>query len=243
MKKRSTTSGIAIRTLLVVGTALGSGVALAAAADGSTADWITTSYASVSRSVADPPTRAASSSEPSDALGGTTTSWVEVTAYDQQTGEVLAHKRLGSRTEGKVLSPLHSMRAERGNGTGGTSSASGCTKVEIWQKRTTFLGAFAAKFGVWSDWCWARGGQRVTLNRRGFDMDVGPGYSWDDVQQSSGYFYDFSTNDGHPKSAYHHHKIGGFSSPGGGPIPQGHWYPKNTLDSYYNGTWQWFTSY
>lgn len=222
---------------------------LAGTADGSTPEGITTSSVTVSPSTVpgSSPTSLGSSplarvaGVPRDGNGGTTTSYAVATSYDPATGKVLARKRYGPRTEGRLLRPP-TPPASKDNGTGGTSTASGCVKVEIWQKRTTWLGTFAAKWGVWTDWCWDRASQVVSINDRGRDFDVAPGYSFDGVVDSAAYFYDFSTDDGHPRSAYHHHKKAGFSSPGGGALPQGHWYPKNTLDSYYNGTNQWFTS-
>jgi hypothetical protein len=241
---------ISWRTWLV---AVGAAVAVSAtlatgSAHGSTPEGITSSSVTVSQSMVPGSSTTSLGSSPLAAAvtgkaadnTGRTTSYEVMTTYDPATEKVLARKRFGPKTEGKIIHPP--APRSKDSGTGGTSTASGCVRVEIWQKRTTLLGAFAAKWGVWTDWCWNRATQVVSINAKGRDFDVAPCYSFDGVTDQDAYFYDFSTDDGHPRSAYHHHKKGGFSSPASGVLPGGHWYPKNTLDSYYNGTNQWFTS-
>ena len=55
-------------------------------------------------------------------------------------------------------------------------------------------------------------------------------------------FYDYSTNDGHPKSAYKHYRQGQFENCVLKYGCIGTTYPANTLRSYYNGTWAWATN-
>lgn len=189
-------------------------------------------------------TRTTSASTVEDSSQGTDVSGVTATLYNPRTGKVLAKQRYGASTEGKRLS-LNALRSKvpvlSANGTGGTSSSQGCIKVTVWQKRHTLLGFFAAKWSIWTDWCWKNSIQQVYVNRTGNGHDQASGYSFDGAGPAHRYYYDWGVDNGYPHSAYHYDQEGAFSSPGCCGA-QGHWYPKNTLDSYRDGTWAWYTS-
>jgi hypothetical protein len=175
-----------------------------------------------------------------DEDGGDVTSYATFVTYDPRTKQVLSRHRYGAKTEGK---PLRLPQVANDNGTGGSSSGSGCGRVTVTQKRHDSLGlSTVGTWQVWTDWCWDRSNQVVSVNATGFDHDHDNVWSYDGVvTPKESNYYDFSANDGHPRSAYHFMRIGAFH----GPSFYGHdvfWNPKNTLDSYYNGTWQWFTS-
>lgn len=223
---------------LAAGAAAAASLTVNSQAEGSTPSGVTTSWVTVSPSVetgSGAPSRLAADDDE-----GVTSSYAVATTYDVSTGQALARKRYRIGSEHRALKVP--MRTSRDDGSGGSSTTAGCVKVEVWQRRTTLLGAFAAKWGVWTDWCWDRGQQQVTVNEKGKDFDVAPGYSFDGVTDRAAYFYDYGPDDGHPKSGYHFHVKGGFSSPTGDVLPGGHWYPKNTLDSHCDGTFLWYTS-
>lgn len=184
---------------------------------------------------------AATTSSASDTgFDGVGHSGVIATLYSKKTGAVLAKQRFPASTEGQKLS-LSGLLAPAANGSGGTSSSSGCIKVTVWQDRRTLLGFFAAKAWIWTDWCWQNNIQRVYINRTGNGHDQASGYSFDGWGAPHKYFYDWGPNNGYPKSAYHYDQEGAFTSPGCCGA-QGHWYPKQTLDSHRDGTWTWYTS-
>jgi hypothetical protein len=225
-------------------------------ANGSTAEGVTTSSATISQSevpgssptslgqsplAKTPAGRAAAAAAAVATPLGTTTSYETVVSYDPATGKVLARHRYGQRFEGKRVNPYR-VPVLSGHGTGGTSTAAGCNKVTITMKRTTFTGTFAAKFQVWTDWCWTRSNQVVDVNRYFREDDEAPGYHYNGLAYPPEHFYyDFSVNDGHPKSAFWHEEEGLFSGPTG-DFAGGGWSPQITLASYYNGTNQWWTS-
>ena len=168
-------------------------------------------------------------------------SGVTVVVYDPATGVVLSRTRQNSSTEGKRLSvfPLVS----KDSGVGGSSSASGCAKFSVWQSGYSTLHTREWKFTVWTDACWVRSTQTVTWKHKGYDIWTDGNEEFLGIIQQNAWYYDFSTDDGHPRSAYHHMKQGSFKGQSKLPlIPDSHDYPKNTVDVYYNGTYTWYTS-
>jgi hypothetical protein len=130
------------------------------------------------------------------------------------------------------------------SGSGGTSSASGCHRVTVTNVYNTLLGATAFKLVSWTDSCWNRAKALVTVSLNDAAMrNVDPQYSYDAGWIIfDGLFYDYSTNNGQPRSAYRFRaqkkvtncllKVGCV----------GTFYPMNIVRSYFNGTWAWETS-
>lgn len=174
---------------------------------------------------------------------------VDVETYDEA-GNLISTNHYGPETEGEVIEtdpipidpklppPVYA------DGSGGTSSASGCRKVTVHNERETLLGTTAFKFHTWTRWCWNRADQRVTgTPTTGWSIsDVGSFEEWQGVINKTLYFYDYGANNGYPRSAYYHQRTGHFKNcvPQAGCIKNT--YPKNTLRSYYNGKWSWTTS-
>lgn len=177
-----------------------------------------------------------------DEAAGEVTSSARAVLYDPKSGAVLARHRYGATTEGERLRapkpPLSS------NGTGGSTSASGCIRVFVTQKLHSFSGlSVLGKWQIWTDWCWTRSNQVVAVNDKGVSQEHDQFWSYDGVKTefNENHYYDFSADNGYPRSAYLFVRVAAFS----GPAITGHdaqWTPKNSLASYYNGTWQWWTS-
>lgn len=127
---------------------------------------------------------------------------------------------------------------------GGTSSASGCLKLTVTHTAHTYLGFVAWKFANWTHWCWTRSTQRVYNVSTGWQIsDVDSQYQWDGIIKG-GYihgFYDYSTNDGHPYSAYKNQRTGHFEDCVLKYGCIGNIYPTVLIRSYYNGTYAWDT--
>jgi hypothetical protein len=126
------------------------------------------------------------------------------------------------------------------SGTGGSSSASGCKKVTLNNEGETLLGFTAYRFHTWASWCWRRSTQTVYDVKTGwFLSDVDSFQVWRGMVNREFVFYDYSVNDGHPRSAYKHYRQGHFEN----CVPKvgclSNTYPTNTLRSYYNGTFAW----
>jgi hypothetical protein len=214
-----------------------------------------TGEATISASEVNPATWAASQAKAmhnkplakaaADASGEYTTSTAVVVYYNPTTGKTEARKRFGANTAGKRLGRgvLHRLSAPRDHGTAGTSSASGCARVTVTQTRHNTLGSTAWKFDVWTDWCWTRSTQVDSVNDYHWKIyDVDGQHQWDKIINQEHYYYDFSTDDGHPKSAYYNYYQGHLTNCvlKVGCIQDE--YPANYLRTYYNGTYVWDTS-
>ena len=114
-----------------------------------------------------------------------------------------------------------------GSGSGGSSSSSGCRKVTVNNWQGTTLGFTAFWYHTWTRWCWTRSTQNIYDVTTGWSIsDVTANWWWlGEVNKELG-FYDFGTNDGHPRSAYKHYRQGHFEA----------------CVVKYNGTWVWSTS-
>lgn len=125
---------------------------------------------------------------------------------------------------------------------GGTSSASGCKKLAVTHTAYTYLGFVAWRFSIWTHWCWKRSTQTVYNVYTGWNIwDVDSEYKWDGIVDGTyiHLFYDYSTNDGHPKSAFKHQRTGHFENCVIKWGCVGNIYPTDLLRSYYNGTYAW----
>ena len=122
------------------------------------------------------------------------------------------------------------------SGKGGTSSASGCRKISINFTDKSILGRKVTMFLNWSRWCWTRSTQVVSTPTHGYDYEIYDGViSWEGyVDGNTPLFYDFSTNDGHPKSAWKNYKKAHFQQTL--PFTTIDRYIGLTLRSYFNGT-------
>lgn len=128
-------------------------------------------------------------------------------------------------------------------GKGGKTSASGCRKVTVHNKKKTALGFTAYVFHTWTNWCWNRSKHVVTGPSTGWYIsDVDAYQVWHGIVSTDFEFYDYGENNGKPRSAYKHYRMGRFENCvlKYGCISNS--YPANTLRSYYNGTWAWKTA-
>lgn len=176
-----------------------------------------------------------------DTSGDYTTSDALV-QYETPAGVVIGTKHYGPKSMGKVL-PAFRKTAGRGAHSGGSSSASGCVRVTVTQTRKGAFGEVLWKFHIWTDWCWTRSNQVVDVNGKNwYTSDFDSTFIWQGLVNTQVYYYDFSANDGHPKSAYYHYRMGQIENCVLHYGCIGTVYPANYLRSYYNGTWLWDTS-
>lgn len=94
---------------------------------------------------------------------------------------------------------------------------------------------------TWTDWCWTRSNQKITRATNGSKFIPDNDFlDWSGTVDSEIGYYDYSTNDGHPRSAYKHWRQAKVANVVLGATT-GTIYPENLLRSYYNGTWVWST--
>lgn len=116
-------------------------------------------------------------------------------------GELVSTKQFGSDTEGDVLGGSAPTEPGTivpfGSGSGGSSSASGCKKVTVHNKKNSYLGALMYTWDTWTEWCWTRSTQRI------YNVSTGQRFypdtttiDWHGVIDKEKIFYDYSTNDG-----------------------------------------------
>ena len=173
---------------------------------------------------------------------------VETFKADQKT--LVSSQTYGAETQGLLMGaddPSPATGNPHGispmdSGSGGTSSSSGCRKVTVNNYAKTVLGFTAYVFHTWTDWCWTRSTQVVYNVTHGwYTSDIDSQEYWKGIVNSEFLFYDYSTNDGHPRSAYKNYMQGQFENCVLKYGCIGTTYPANTLRSYYNGTWAWST--
>lgn len=131
--------------------------------------------------------------------------------------------------------------ARRGSGSGGASSASGCREVTVHNRRNSYLGALMYTWDTSTYWCWTRSSQNI------YNVSTGSRFipdtttiDWQGVIDRQFLFYDYSANDGHPRSAYKNWQQGKVANVVLGATI-GTIYPENLIRSYFNGTWVWET--
>lgn len=134
--------------------------------------------------------------------------------------------------------------AVKGSGKGGSSTGSGCRKVTISNRATTYTGKTAYRYNTWTRWCWTRSTQRIHAGgSNGFFVSEADAFQyWRGQVASNRYFYDAGANDGHPRSAFYHYRQGRFENC---VLTYGcvqTTYPTNVIRSYANGTYAWSTS-
>ena len=152
----------------------------------------------------------------------------------------------GAETQGLVMGGGNVDSGDistQASGSGGTSTASGCRTVTVKNEAETVLGFTAYYYNTWTSYCWTRSTQTVYNVSNGWSItDVDPQQNWIGEVDKELLFYDYGTNDGHPRSAYKHWRKGHFEN----VVPVygtwNHTYPTNTIRAYYNGTWAWATS-
>ncbi len=143
---------------------------------------------------------------------------------------------VSSTRASKTLSALDS-------GSGGSTTASGCRRVTVNNVSKTLLGFTAFIFHTWTHWCWNRSTQVISDVQHGwYNSDIDSQHQWKGIVNTEFTFYDYSTNDGHPKSAYKNYQQGHFTNCIVKYGCIGDYYPSNLLRSYYNGTWVWSTN-
>jgi len=163
-------------------------------------------------------------------------------------GKLVSARTYGAETEGQLMDASAGTEVDgggitpMGSGDGGTSSASGCRRVTVRNETESTLGFTTYWFNTWTRWCWNRSTQVVYDVTHGWFLeDVDVVAEWQGIVKKELLFYDYSTNDGHPRSAFKHYRMGKFKLcvPSIGCYAT--LYPANLLRSYYNGTWVWQT--
>jgi hypothetical protein len=125
------------------------------------------------------------------------------------------------------------------NGTGGSSSASGCQKVTLRNRATTLLGSTAYRFNTWTYWCWSRQNRTISSVRTGWYLsDVDKQFVWREMIVDNTHY--FSWYSGYPRSGYKHEKQARIENCVLHYGCIGNTYPRNVLYSYSNGTWSWY---
>lgn len=149
---------------------------------------------------------------------------------------------LGSETAGAPLEQDAIGIAPKSGTSNVASTASGCRRVTVVNRGSTWLGATAYEFKTWTYWCWTRSTQLTRKISVGWSItDVDSQYYWRGLVNTELDRYDYGTNDGHPYSAFKHYRQGRFENCVLKYGCLGVVYPANTLRSYYNGTWSWRT--
>lgn len=143
----------------------------------------------------------------------------------------------GPETEGKVLGgPAPGEISTLAETKGGSSSASGCRKVTIYAGANTIFGTLAYRLTEWTSWCWNRSRQNIYNVNTGWSIKASTWYGWEGTVRTEKGFYDYSTNNGYPRSAYKHYRMGQFKQ---NNAPFFNHYPETLIRSYYNGTFAW----
>jgi hypothetical protein len=151
----------------------------------------------------------------------------------------LATVYYGPESEGQTLggpAPSDGGVTAQSSGSGGTSTASGCRKSTLTHTAKNAAGYTLYVYSIWTRWCWTRSNQVVYDVTTGRSATGSAYVEWKGDTTDERLFYDYGTNDGHPRSAYKHYRIGHFYytiSPGR------HYYPDLLFRSYYNGTYAW----
>jgi len=171
-----------------------------------------------------------------------TSGHVTVDTFASHGGELVSRQTFGPETAGSTLESDSIGMAPRSGTSTVSSTASGCRRVTVVNRGSTWLGATAYEFNTWTYWCWTRATQVTSNISVGWSIsDVDSQYYWQGVVNTELDRYDYSTNDGHPYSAFKHYRQGRFDNCVLKYGCLGTVYPANTIRSYYNGTWAWST--
>lgn len=171
---------------------------------------------------------------------------VTVETYLADNKTLVSSETFSAETEGALMTSGDAGAAGplAASGDGGGSTAGGCARVTVNNEGVSpNFGWHVYWYRTWTHWCWNRSTQNIYDVQTGWTIDdVAPFTFWMGENSNELIFYDYATNDGHPRSAYKHYRQGRFDNC---PIKFGcveSLYPANTLRSYYNGTWAWSTS-
>jgi hypothetical protein len=188
---------------------------------------------------------------PDTTLTFTTSATVETLS---QQGTVLAVNEAGPSLEGEWLSvprantPSKGMTRRKGavsttawqEGFGGSSTASGCTKVTVHNNAYTVMGFLAYTYDTWTRWCWNRANENINDVTIGWDFRNSDGTQYYRGQNNlEAHFFDWAG--GAPRSGYLHNRTGFVENCviKYGCISSS--YPRNVIRSRSNGTWYWAT--
>jgi hypothetical protein len=123
---------------------------------------------------------------------------------------------------------------------GGTSRASGCTLLSVMKEGHTALGFVSYQFVNQTHWCWTRSSQIVyDVWTDWFLGSFDPNFVWRGIVHYVHGFYDYASNDGHPRSAFKNLRIGRVDNCVLKYGCIGAYYPSVLIRSYYNGTYVW----
>lgn len=172
-------------------------------------------------------------------------SGAEVQVIDPTTGTVLSSRTYDSATQHHVLHVpaafLSKAQALSDHGAGGSSSATGKIRITTFQKGTSTLGQTLWEWRVWTDWTWDRSYFTTLMNAKGTAWKVDDrAWAWDKVANAQNRYY--SQVAGYPSSGFRHAAQGEFHGPSLAPALTAYEYPSNTLESHFDGTWEWWTT-
>jgi hypothetical protein len=123
---------------------------------------------------------------------------------------------------------------------GGSSRASGCTLLSVMKEGHTALGFVSYQFVNQTHWCWTRSSQTVyDVWTDWFLGSFDPNFVWRGIVHYVHGFYDYASNDGHPRSAFKNLRIGRVDNCVLKYGCIGAYYPSVLIRSYYNGTYVW----
>jgi len=139
-----------------------------------------------------------------------------------------------------IITMTDGLTQSSSSGTGGSSSANGCTRVTVRNEKETLLGFTAFWFNTWTYWCWNRNSKIVSSVQTGWYLsDVDPLFIWRSMIVDHTEHYPWVQ--GFPRSGYVHEKQGHVENCLGHYGCIGSLYPRNQLRSHSNGTWSWHT--
>lgn len=188
------------------------------------------------------PISSAHAVEPSPPVPLVSTGAVAVETYKADGTSLVSRQTYGPETAGELLEQDRIGIVPTSGTSNLATTASGCRRVTVVNKASTWLGAAAYKFNTWTYWCWTRSTQVVSKISVGWSIsEVDSQYVWQGIVNTELDRYDYSTNDGHPYSAFKHYRQGRFENCALKFGCIGTVYPANTLRSYYDGTWAWRT--
>lgn len=124
------------------------------------------------------------------------------------------------------------------SGTGGSSSARGCTTLTVSNRKSSLLGFTLFRFHTWTAWCWDRRARTVSSVQTGWYLsDVDWTREWNSMIVDSKRYYHWIS--GYSTSGYEHHKQGHLQGCLGAQGCFINNYPQNWIRSHSDGTWSW----
>lgn len=125
-------------------------------------------------------------------------------------------------------------------GSGGSTSASGCRKAWVQNVERNLLGSIAFRYRLYINWCWNRAKKRITSAVRSQAiLDLSSQWRYRGIISKAVGYYAWGS--GYPYSGHRHYKMLAFENCvlKYGCIQEQH--PKAVIRAHSNGTWTWGT--